>query len=157
MAYYASTVYQHSAFCLHVANLLKTPYPGKRQETIPSSYPYLWKPRQCRSRTVYCSHLSVWESRVFCSTHGDKERVDESRMFLRSTHIRGGWYTFPCYDEVELVEVSDNHATCGCLYSMNERTVKACSNGPNNVGPRLFNKLQTLGSIACFSNVLIIL
>ena len=37
------------------------------------------------------------------------------------------------------------------------RDVKACSNGPNNVGPTLFNKLETLDSTACFSNVLIIL
>ena len=30
--------------------------------------------------------------------------------------------------------------------------IKACSNGPNNVGPTLFNKLETLGSTACFSS-----
>ena len=30
---------------------------------------------------------------------------------------------------------------------------KACSNGPNNVSPTSFNKLETLGSAACWHDV----
>ena len=40
-----------------------------------------------------------------------------------------------------------------CNYTKTIIHLKACSNGPNNVGPTLCNKRETLGSTACFPNV----